>query len=87
MFALAGKAGGESGRIYVIFYVHKNISIKSTEMMQRGSDDGVVFANSMPGYIIKQWKHLLFCTSSKIKLVPFMVEDWKRPNLKEKLEG
>ena len=36
---------------------------------------------------IKQWWCLLFCASSKIKLVQFMLEDWKRPHLKEKLEG
>ena len=48
---------------------------------QRGSDDGVVFSNIMPE------SSYLFCTSSKIKLAPFMMKDWKRPHLKEKLEG
>ena len=46
-----------------------------------------MFANIILGHRINQWRCLLFCTSSKIKLVQFMVEDWKRSHLKEKLEG
>ena len=40
--------------------VHKDILIKSAETMPRGTDDGVGFANIMPGHRIKQWRHLLF---------------------------
>ena len=71
-------------RIDAIFDVYRDVSIKSAERMQRGSGEGVVFANIMPGHRIKQWRHLLVCASSKIKLVQFMVEDWKKPHVREK---
>ena len=62
VFAHVGKAGCEKERIDFIFDVYKDVSIKSAEMMQRGCNDGVVLANTMPGHRIKQWKCLLVCT-------------------------
>ena len=64
VFAHVGKVGGENERIDVIFDVYKDVSIKSAEMMQRGSDESVVLVNIILGHRIKQWRHLLMCASS-----------------------
>ena len=64
VFAHVGKAGGENERIDVIFDVYKDVSIKSAEMMQRGSDESVVLVNIILGHRIKQWRRLLMCASS-----------------------
>ena len=77
------ETGGESE----IIYVYKDISIKSAERMQRGSGEGVAFASIVPSHRLKQWMCLVLCDSSKPKLFQFMMEDRKRPHLKEKLEG
>ena len=39
--AVVCKTAGE--RIYVVFDVYKDISIKSAERIQRGSDEGMAF--------------------------------------------
>ena len=75
MFAHIGKAGVKSERNVVIFYVYRNVSIKSTERMHIESDEGVMFPHIMSDHRIKS------------KLVKFMVEDCKRPHLGEKYEG
>ena len=73
----------ENERINVIFDAYKDASIKSVDMMQRRSDDGVVLAYIVPCHRIKLWRCLLACVSSKTKLVQFVVENWKRPHLRE----
>ena len=45
--------------------------------MQRRSDEGVVFANIVPGHRMKRCRRLPVRASSKTKLVQLMVEYWK----------
>ena len=75
LFANVIKTAGNSQRIDVVFDVYKDMSMQSTERIQRGSAEGVAFANIMPGHRIKQWRRLLACASSKTKLVKFIGED------------
>lgn len=79
--------GNQSQRIDVVFDVYRDVSIKSAERTHRGSNEGVVFTNIMPGHTIRQWRCLLSCAQSKTNLVQYLVDDWKRTEFRGKLNG
>ena len=78
-------AGHGSDIIDLVFDVYHSDSIKSAERIQRGSTEGIVFSNIMPGHKINNWRQLLSCTESKKKLTAFLAESWKEQNFREKL--
>ncbi|KAG0710452.1 hypothetical protein GWK47_022750 [Chionoecetes opilio] len=74
-------------RIDVVFDVYKETSIKDAERANRSAGTGIHFKNIQPGHNIQQWRKLLGSSSNKASLIKFLVEEWKKPQHREKLEG
>ncbi|KAG0716309.1 hypothetical protein GWK47_009996 [Chionoecetes opilio] len=79
--------GAKSRRIDVVFDVYKETSIKDAERANRSAGTGIHFKNIQPGHNIQQWRKLLGSSSNKASLIKFLVEEWKKPQHREKLEG
>ena len=84
MFESALQTGYESERIDIVFYVYRDISIKTAERAKRVSDEGFQFNKIMPGHRIKCWSRLLTSSSTKTKLITYLSDDWKNPEKREK---
>jgi len=80
------RASEGSIRIDLVFDVYQQISIKQTERSLRGSDQGIHFTNIVPGHKIHQWRRLLACGVSKMKLVSFIFEQWQQPQQRQQLD-
>lgn len=78
--------GAKSCRIDVVFDVYKEMSIKDAERVHRGANTGLQFRNIQPGHNLHQWRKLLCSPSSKTNLVKFLLEQWRGPEHREKLE-
>ncbi|XP_068232399.1 uncharacterized protein [Palaemon carinicauda] len=81
------RTSASSERIDVVFDVHRQLSIKGAERAIRGSESGICFTNIIPGHKILQWRRLLSCNASKTKLISFLVSQWKKSSMREKLGG
>ena len=81
------RTGAGSERIDVVFDVYRQLSIKGAKRAMQGSEMGIRFTNIIPGHKIQQWRRLLSCNASKTKLISFIVSQWKKPNIREKLGG
>lgn len=79
--------GAKSWRIDIFFDVYKETSIKDAERVNRNAGTGIHFKNIQPGHNIQQWRKLLGSSSNKASLIKFLVEEWKAPQHREKLEG
>lgn len=75
---------GNSKRVDIVFDVYTELSIKTSEWTLRGSDRGLRFTNIMPGHKIQQWRRLLSCGESKLKLIQFIVENWQHHEQKQR---
>ena len=80
------QVGTMSQRIDVVFDVYREISIMNTERANRGADMGIQFRNIAPGHSIQQWRKLLCSSSNKASLIKFLVNTWKQPLQREKLQ-
>lgn len=78
--------GSKSHRIDVVFDVYKEMSIKDAERANRGADTGIQFKNIAPGHKIQQWRKLLCSPANKTALIRFLVEQWKSPQQRQKLQ-
>ena len=78
--------GSKSHRIDVVFDVYREMSIKDAEQSNRGADTGIQFQNIAPGHKIQQWRKLLCSPGNKTALIRFLVEVWKDPQQREKLQ-
>jgi hypothetical protein len=85
IFMSALQTGTDSTRIDIVFDVYMDISIKTAERDNRGSDSGVLFTNIVPGHKIYQWRNLLRCSKSKTTLIKFLCDEWRKPPYLEKL--
>ena len=74
-----------SERVDVVFDIYKQPSIKDAERSRRSFTEGVRFSNIIPGHQIKQWKRLLSCGPSKMKLIAFIADQWKTQPYRERL--
>ena len=79
--------GAKSQRIDVVFDVYKKTSIKDAQRSNRGADSGIQFRNIAPGHNIQQWRKLLCSSANKASLIKFLVDEWKGPKYREKLEN
>jgi hypothetical protein len=79
------RLSGGSSRIDVVFDVYLELSIKEAERTLRRSDQGIRFTNIVPGHKIQQWRRLLSCGISKMKLIQFITEQWQEPQRREQL--
>ena len=70
----------------MVFDVYREISIKNTERANRGADIGIQFRNIAPGHSIQRWRKLLCSSSNKASLIKFLVNTWKQPLQREKLQ-
>lgn len=72
----------------MVFFVYRQLSIKGAERATRGSGTGIRFTNTIPCHkILQSCRRLLFCNASKTKLISFIFSQWKKPNMREKLDG
>jgi hypothetical protein len=78
--------GKKSHRIDVVFDVYKKMSIKDLERAIRGADTGTHFKKIAVGHKITQWRKLLASASSQKILIEFLVNEWKKPKQRERLE-
>ncbi|KAG0697409.1 hypothetical protein GWK47_003028 [Chionoecetes opilio] len=85
--------GAKSRRIYVVFDVYKETSIKDAERANRSAGTGIHFKNIQPGHNIQQWRKLLGSSSNKASLIKFLLcfkitkEQWEEaPELKSSQE-
>ncbi|KAG0729340.1 hypothetical protein GWK47_003505 [Chionoecetes opilio] len=53
----------------------------------KSAGTGIHSRNIQPGHNIQQWRKLLGSSSKKGKFIKFLVEEWKKPQHREKLEG
>lgn len=74
-----------SERVDVVFDCYKKPSIKDAERSRRSSREGVRFSNIIPRHVIKQWKRILSCGSSKMKLIAFIADQWKTQPYRDRL--
>jgi len=74
--------GSKSHRIDV----YREMSIKDAERSNSGADTGIQFQNIAPGHKIQQWRKLLCSPANKTTLIRFLVEQWKGPQQREKLQ-
>ena len=72
-------------RVDIVFDVYQSTSIKESERLARGSDDGIRFTSICGGHKIKHWRRLLSNGSSKMKLIEFLVEKWTTPSARQAL--
>lgn len=78
--------GAKSKRIDVVFDVYNETSIKDAERANRNTSTGIHFKNIQPGHNIQQWRKLLSSSSNKANLIKFLVDEWKGPQHRKKLE-
>ncbi|KAI4811883.1 hypothetical protein KUCAC02_014754 [Chaenocephalus aceratus] len=78
--------GAPSCRINVVFDVYWKTSIKNAERCNRGATSGTQWKNIAPGHNIHQWRKFLSNPESKTSLVEFLVEQWKQPAKRERLQ-
>ena len=65
-------------RVDVVFDVYREVSIKNVERLKRVSaSDGVHYKNKLPACTVKSWNKLLSVTVNKLKIVKFLVSQWK----------
>ncbi|KAG0717882.1 hypothetical protein GWK47_053560 [Chionoecetes opilio] len=76
-----------AGALMLCLTSTKETSIKDAERANRSAGTGIHFKNIQPGHNIQQWRKLLGSSSNKASLIKFLVEEWKKPQHREKLEG
>ena len=76
-----------STRVDVIFDVYNEISIKNAERSRRSSDKSILFTHILPGHRVHQWRRLLSCNDSKMKLIEFINDEWKTEPYRCQLEN
>ena len=69
--------GTMSNRIDVVFDTYKDLSIKNIERSRRGTES-VTFGNILPGHKIKQFDKFLKSSASKMALIRFLADEWKK---------
>ena len=62
------------------------MSIKDAERSNSSAETGIQFQNIAPGHKIQQWRKLLCSPANKTTLIRFLVEQWKGPQQREKLQ-
>jgi len=62
------------------------MSIKDAERSNSSAETGIQFQNIAPGHKIQQWRKLLCSLANKTALIRFLVEQWKGPQQREKLQ-
>lgn len=58
-----------------------------SERANIGADMGIQFKNIVSGHNIQQWRKLLCSAANKASLIKFLVEEWKWPEHRDKLQG
>ena len=76
-----------SSRVDVVFDVYNQVSIKEAERIKRNSDGGIKITNIMAGHRVLQWRRLLSCGVSKMKLIRFITEEWKSESFRRLLQN
>ena len=71
------RASEGSTRIDLNFDVCQQSSIKQAERLSRLSEHGICFNKIALGHKIQQWRRLLMCGASKMKLIGLILEQWK----------
>ena len=79
--------GAQRQRIYVVFDVYRDESIKNAERYNRGSATALQYKNIAGGHHIQQWKKMMCSSCNKTSLITFLVQMWKQPKSREKLQG
>ena len=79
--------GSNSKRIYVLFDVYKENSIKNAERDKRGAEFGNEFRNIQSEHKVQQWKKFLLNPKNKKVLTEFVVKEWRRDKYRTKLTG
>ena len=76
----------QSHRIYVVFNVYRETSIKHAERCNQGSSTAIQYRNIAGSHNIQQWSKFL-CSScnNKSSLIKFILEQWKLQTYREKL--
>ena len=69
-----------------MFGVYRDMSVKNAERCNRGSNTGTQWKNIAPGHNILQWKKFLRTLENKMSLIKFLVNQWKQPAKREKLQ-
>lgn len=75
-------------RVDVVFDVYLHTSIKNVERSKRSSQaEGIKYKNILPGYQVKSWSKFLALPSNKTEVVKFLVAEWKKTEMRDKLSG
>ena len=80
--------GAHSQRIDVVFDINHSRSIKDAERCKRGAaTDPILYRNLSGDQNIQQWRKFLCSADNKSSLIKFLVEQWKQPDHRKKLNG
>ena len=72
--------------IDVVFDCYWDISIKNAERTKRNiSVEGVKYPNILPTYPVKAWSRFLSVLENKTEIVKFIVSEWKKLSVMDKL--
>lgn len=74
LFCSVLKTSEGSDRIDAVFDIYTQTSIEDIGRSLRGSKENIRFDNILPHHRIQQWRHLLRCAVSKMKLSTLITE-------------
>ena len=84
---MALSEGRQSSRVDVVFDTYVENSIKNCERTVRGGETGHELQSISATQIVRQWKTFLSRVVNKNNLISFIVSEWKKEKIREKLNG
>ncbi|CAM4733150.1 unnamed protein product [Leuciscus chuanchicus] len=86
ILGMALREGSQSRRIDVVFDTYKQNSIKNSERSLRGEETGHELQDITSTQMVRQWRNFLTKVNSKTSLISFIVNEWRKPEYREKLQ-
>ncbi|CAM4534943.1 unnamed protein product [Leuciscus chuanchicus] len=86
ILGMALREGSQSRRIDVVFDTYKQNSIKNSERSLRGEETGHELQDITSTQMVRQWRNFLSKVNSKTSLISFIVNEWRKPQYREKLQ-
>ena len=87
IFMMAFRERGLCDRIDVVFDKYTINSVKNIERSLRGEETGMQLQSITASQIVRQWRCFLAGVSNKTSLIAFLVEEWRKQEYRDKLEG
>ena len=86
ILSMALREGSKSTRIDVVFDTYRKNSIKDSERSARGEETRQQLQAITSAQIVRQWRSFLTGITNKTSLISFIVNEWRKPVYREKLQ-